>query len=534
MDLKVIVIGSGFGGAITAARLAEAGYKVLILERGRRWDKTNYPSVTEEPRDWIWDNEHPHRLNGWIDLRVFPSMSVIQGAAVGGGSLIYANVSTEAPSYTFDNPSWPAEITYNELKPHYDTVARFMAVSPIPLNQWNPRTHLMKEGAERIGLGDRFRQLELAISFDENLALDENNPPTLSQSKPITNQQNVMQGTCVHLGLCDAGCPVEAKNTLALNYIPFAEKHGAEVRSLSLVRKITPVTGGYQVDYDELKDGDRNARSETARIVIIASGSLGSTELLLRCRDQFRTLPLLSRQLGIGWSSNGDFLTPAHYQNRRILPALGPTISSAIDLLNFDRPEKRFWVEDGGVPHLLGFHAEGVLDKLPESLRALSLAQLLRRDLSRRRTFEKFMPWFAQGVDAADGTLRLKPSWWDALGWFGTQRLFLDWKIENSEALFEGIIATHKELSEKTGGKPIVPPTWTLGKKLTTPHPLGGCRMGKTISDGVVDHRGEVFGYHNLYVADAAIIPTALGVNPSRTIGALAERIAKFIKQEDR
>src|SRR5262249_59765745 len=123
MNYDVIVIGSGFGGAISGCRLAEAGYRVLILERGRRWDKNTYPREPVDP--WVWSNEHPELENGWLDLRVFPNMAVAQGAAVGGGSLIYASVSVKAPSTVFDS-GWPSEITAAELDPYYDRVARFM------------------------------------------------------------------------------------------------------------------------------------------------------------------------------------------------------------------------------------------------------------------------------------------------------------------------------------------------------------------------------------------------------------------------
>src|SRR6476620_11087818 len=129
MDFDVIIVGSGFGGAVTACRLAEANYKVLVLERGRRWDKSNYPRNANDM--WIWNQDDPRRLNGWLDLRTWPRMAVACGAAVGGGSLIYANVSTEPPADTFDH-GWPAEITYQELKPHFDEVARFMNVQEVP------------------------------------------------------------------------------------------------------------------------------------------------------------------------------------------------------------------------------------------------------------------------------------------------------------------------------------------------------------------------------------------------------------------
>ena len=201
----VIVIGSGFGGAITGCRLAEKGLKVLILERGQWWDKNTYP---RKPGDaWIWDNSNPEKMHGWLDMRRFPHMAVAQGAGVGGGSLIYANISCNAPQNAFDQ-GWPAAITYNALLPYYDRVAKFMNVQKVPLNQWNPRMKLMQEGATKAGFGSRFDQLELAVTFDPNLNYNFNDAPKESNSKEITNAQGVKQGTCAHLGQCDIGCPV--------------------------------------------------------------------------------------------------------------------------------------------------------------------------------------------------------------------------------------------------------------------------------------------------------------------------------------
>ena len=148
-----IVIGSGFGGAVTACRLAEAGYRVLVLERGRRWDPGTFP---REPGDrWVWDHHHPERASGWLDFRMFRRMAVAQGAAVGGGSHIYANVSIEADPATFE-AGWPPEITYEALSPHYRSVGAMMNVQSVPRGQWPPRTALMAEAAEKTGHADRF------------------------------------------------------------------------------------------------------------------------------------------------------------------------------------------------------------------------------------------------------------------------------------------------------------------------------------------------------------------------------------------
>jgi cholesterol oxidase len=533
MNFDVIVIGSGFGGAITTCRLAEKGYKVLILERGRRWDSkagestTAYPRTPEDP--WIWNHDCPERENGWIDLRLFPHMSVAQGAAVGGGSLIYANISCEAPAHVFEQSTWPQEITHAELKPYYDAVAKFMNIQQVPDNQWTERMKLMKEGAEKIGKGDRFKKLELAVSFDPDWRYDADNPHDPSKSKRFMNAQGVEQGTCIHLGNCDIGCDVDARNTLDKNYIPWAERHGAEIRPLHLVNDIAPDANGYRVSYDELKNGNRVPGSETARIVIVAAGSLGSTELLLRCRQINRTLPNISSFLGRNWSSNGDFLTPALYAGRTISPTRGPTIASTIDFLDGSESGQYFWIEDGGVPDLLVDYFQRKRQDPPKNILAKILIESIRHLLRDHDPFRNVMPWFAQGMDAADGVLRLKSPFPTA-----PPRLHLDWDITRSKDLIDSIVKMHERLSAATGGMPLVPPTWSLAHELVTPHPLGGCNMGDTPETAVVNHKGEVFGYKNLYVADAAIIPEALGVNPSRTIGALAERIAKLIATENR
>jgi cholesterol oxidase len=526
MDFDAIVIGSGFGGAITACRLAEANYKVLILERGRRWDKTNYPRQVGDP--WLWNNEHPEKEQGWLDFHAFSHMSVATGAGVGGGSLIYANISCEAPAAVFD-AGWPKEVTYAELKPHYDTVAKFMNVQKVPANQWTNRMKLMKEAADKTGAGARFKQLELAVSFDPAFTYDQPDPFNVLNSKRFVNAQGVEQGTCVHLGNCDIGCDADAKNTLDRNYIPWAEKHGTEVRPLHLVTDIQPVDGGYKVSYDRLENGARIPGSQTARIVVVSAGSLGSTELLLRCREINGTLPNVSPFLGRNWSSNGDFLTPAFYDNRAVDPSIGPTITCAIDFLDRSVDGQSFWIEDGGFPNFVIDYLNH-LDSAPiKDAAAKLLLDSLRHMLQGEEPFRNVMPWFAQGVDAANGTLSIHHSLLT-----GEPCLNLAWDIGKSKQAIDSIVAMHLKLAAATGGHPVVPPTWSLLHSLVTPHPLGGCGMGDTPLNGVVDHAGEVFNYKNLYVIDAAIIPEALGVNPSRTIGALAERCAAIISAEAR
>ena len=522
-----IVIGSGFGGAVTACRLAEAGYRVLVLERGRRWAAADFP---REPGDaWRWDDGHPERENGWIDFRIFRSMAVAQGAAVGGGSLIYANISIEATPDTFE-AGWPPEVTYQELAPHYAAVGRMMNVQPVPRGQWPARTSLMHEAATATGQADRFRPLELAVNFDPGWdpVADERFDP--ARSRRFTNAEGIEQGTCVHLGECDIGCPVLARNTLDLNYIPRAEHHGAEVRPLHVVRAIEREGDRYRVRSERIEAGRLVPVTDSARIVVLAAGSLGSTDLLLRCRDVAKTLPDLPATIGHGWSSNGDFLTIGLHDGRRIEPTRGPTITSAIDFRDGSVAGRPFIIEDGGFPGIVADWLSQAPTRFAWLRRERIVYRAFQQAVRDHADFAEVMPWFAQGRDAADGRLRLKRPWW----FFGRRRLSLDWDVAASRPTIEAIIGMHDRLARATGGIPVVPLSWSWLGYLITPHPLGGCNMGTDPTTSVVDHRGRVWGQPNLYVADGAIVPEALGANPSRTIAALAERIASIAIGEGR
>lgn len=520
-EFDTIVIGSGFGGAVMACRLQEKGARVLVLERGRRWAVQDYPSVSQQ--DWLWDEDEPEQQNGWIDFRNFGDMSIVQGAGVGGGSLIYANVSIEARPDVFER-GWPQAIRYNTLAPHYATTGDMLGVATLPDNQWTDRTRLMRDAAEAIGAPERFMMVPQAISFDPDFSYDRDLPFDQRHSKRFTNAHGKTQGTCVHCGNCDIGCPVLAKNTLDLNYLARAEQLGAEIRPLHQVRWIKPVAGGYQVHVRNLAAGGRG-ETLTAVRVVVSAGSVGSTELLLRCRDQYRTLPNLSRRLGKGWTSNGDFLTPAIYRDREVSPTQGPTISSAIDFLDGSQGGARFLVEDGGYPDVLG----NILDRIGRYPMLMNnrLGQALIRYASDTDPTRSLMPWFGQAKDEAGGEFSLGRRW--LMPW-KKDRLRLHWDYRKAEKAVQALASMHLRLTAATGGQAATPPTWSWFRNLVTPHPLGGCNMADSAADGVVDHRGEVFGYPNLFVVDGAMVPTALGLNPSRTIAALAEYSASQIQ----
>jgi cholesterol oxidase len=522
MTLDVIIIGSGFGGAVHACRLAEAGMRVLVLERGRRWQPEDYPRTPDDP--WIFDIDEPHRQNGWLDLRIFDEMLVAQGAGVGGGSLIYANVSIDAKPQMLDT-GWPSPVSSAELAPYYQRVAGMLKPEQLPDNQLTPRFKLMQEAAQATGVADRFRKLDLAVSFDPDTRFPETRPTSEAATKNFVNAFGRTQGYCVHAGNCDIGCKAQAKNTLDLNYLAVAEDKGAEIRPLAMVSHIVPEGHGYAVIYHDLSGGQRRERVVRAKRVIVAAGSLGSTEILFRSRDKFRSLPNVSKALGAHWSSNGDFLTPAFYEGRRLSPTIGPTITAAIDFLDGSDGGAQYFTEDGGFPDVLGNALRALRGRKTRlGVTSRLLAKVLET-LDDGDPLEGMMPWFGQAIDGGDGRLYWGRDW--IRPW--KKRLKLDWNPAQSERGVGGLIRSHERFSKATGGRPMVPPTWTVFKTLVTPHPLGGCRMAASPGAGVVDHRGEVFGHPGLYVSDGSIIPRPIGLNPSKTIAALAERSAALM-----
>lgn len=522
-QFDAIVIGSGFGGAAAACRIAEKGMKVLVLERGRRWTVPEYPRKPSDP--WLYNDHQAAKQNGWLDLRFYPNMVVAQAAGVGGGSLAYSNAAVEANPSAF-SAGWPAEITYEEMKPWYANVTRTMNLQTLPDGQLTARYKLAREAAEKLGHQGRFSKLPLAVTFspDWNYQLDD--PVNVKHSKTFTNEHGQQQGTCVHLATCDIGCAARAKNTLDLNYIPRAERHGAEVRPLHLVRLIEPRPSGYRVVFDRIEKGRLVRGEESATHVFLAAGSLGSTELLLRCRDEHRTLPALSRLLGRHWSSNANMLSTAIYPDAsRVQQSIGPPITSVTDFIDESVNGHRFVVEDDGFPNVLlaalrACRASGVQSDVAGPVLSQLEEHLAGDDRSRR-----VMWWLGAGVDAADGELTLRRKLLPPFN----RTLNLRWRPERSTGVIEAILAMHRRISEATGGNLSANPAWSVLKTLFTLHPLGGCRIGDTADTGVVNHLGQVFGYPNLYVVDGAILPS-IGRNPSHTIAALAERIAHYVR----
>jgi cholesterol oxidase len=518
----VVIVGSGFGGAVAACRLASPERKIVVLERGRDWSETKTP---QRARDYLYSSRAPRWLNGWLDIRFLDQMVVALGAGVGGGSLIYANVCVDAPDRVFCG-GWPSQITADEMRRYYCKVTKVLDPQEIPAGQFNPRMAMLSRAAHEMGLTSRYRPLPLAVTFDET-ARD-------TGKEPWDDPSVYAPGTCVHCGNCVIGCVNGAKKTLDQNYLKDATDpaYDTEIRPLSMVTHIEEgPDGAWRVHYLDVGAGlGRRKRQIVGKIVILAAGSLGSTEILLRSRDGFRTLKNLPRALGKGWSPNGDFLTLAKYKDERrpLEPTRGPTIGGVIDCLDgIDLPDDnmigydgRIYVEDGGLPNF-GAH---LLKRWEKKRGPKGWAH---RKASSLTDFSDMIPWFGQSIDAADGEFSLQNplKFWRA-------RTQLNWNPQRSVSAMDTFKEVHVAMTKATGGKPIPLATWSRLRMLVTPHPLGGCNMASAPGAGVTNHMGEVFGYHNLFVLDGSVIPRAIGRNPSKTIAAVAERACEKLLEQ--
>jgi cholesterol oxidase len=517
----VVVIGSGFGGAINACRLAEAGRSVCILERGKRWGRKDFPRTTGQVAHAFWN----YKDFGLLDYRTFNKIDVIQASGVGGGSLVYFNVHIRTPKEIFEDPRWPKAVKRDMLNPFYDMAKDMLEVQPLepPAEMDFPnRTKAFLAASRNIGVKSELVDIAVYTGPEK------------------VNRQGVLQDGCVYCGNCMLGCHVHAKNTLDLNYLPLAENNGAEIFPLHQVEYIEPVDpvelNGYRVHFKCFaadKGGDFEKGSVVGRRVIVSAGSLGSTEILLRCRDLVKSMPALGRMLGEKFSGNGDFLLAGTFEcDREIDPGSGPSITAGAD---FSTSKNRIYIEDLGFPDPFLWYLESAL---PVPNRLKNLGVFIRKYLMRTvglspasaftdgadKLFQggvtpRFLPYLGMGTDAADGRMKLSGD-----------NIDISWNSSRSREMFDEMEKALKDLSRGIGGRYKTSLLWGWPlKKLLTAHPLGGCAMSDDPAEGVVNEFGEVWNYPGLYVSDGSIIPTALSVNPSATISALSERIAERI-----
>jgi cholesterol oxidase len=554
-----VVVGSGFGGSVTAYRLAQAGLRVCVLERGKAYPPESF---ARRPRDMARNFWDPSRgLHGLFDVWSFRGIEGLVSSGLGGGSLIYANVLLRKDErwFTQDKPGggyeeWP--VTRADLDPHYDEVERMLDGQPYPLDapgySDTAKTIAMRDAAR--GLGLEWGLPKLAVTF-----ANPGQPPGLAQPIPEGAYPNIHgrpRMTCRLSGQCDLGCNYGSKNTLDHTYLSAAKHQGADIRTLCEVRRFEPrPEGGYSVSYVEHhpEPGEKPTKTSklplvtlTADRLVLSAGTFGSTYLLLRNRSAF---PHLSGALGTRFCGNGDFLGfvlrshsgPAAHPERRVLDASrGPVITSYMRLPDEVDPGGEghgAYIEDAGFPDIVDWMVETT--EVPGTVRRFARfalrrlwAALWRQPVSEisaqigeligtAELSSGSLPLLGMGRDVPDGVMRLRKGYLD-----------LDWSMATSKAYYDRLRQTMIDVAEQLGAEYRDNPLLTL-KRLITVHPIGGCPMATSGQEGVVDPWLRVHGYPGMYVADGSVMPGPVGPNPSLTIAAMADRMAQRILEGD-
>jgi cholesterol oxidase len=526
-DYDYIVIGSGFGGSVSALRLSEKGYRVAVLESGRRWRARDFPRSTWSLRRWLW--RPGLGLRGFFNIRFFRHVMVLHGQAVGGGSITYANTLLVPPEDAWSQGSWAGLEDWNAVMPaHFRTAKRMLGVVTNPC--LGEADHRLRAMADAAGAGDSFRPTEVGVYFGAA-----GDAPGTTRPDPYFDGEGPARTACIGCGGCMVGCRHGAKNTLDLNYLYLAEKRGVHVRAETRVVEVTPLgsvdgADGYRVT--AVHRGRRQVMH--ARGVVVAAGSLGTQDLLLRMRER-GCLPRLSARLGHDVRTNAESLIGVRYPGSKVDLSRGIAIGSGIHL------DGRTHIEATRYPR--GSDAMGLL--LTVMVRgggrwwriAAWLGAVLR-DLARHpvRTLRMLQPFgFAREtiiflcMQTLDATLRMRLArrwYWP----FGKRLVSEGAKVptcipeanafaEASAALTGGVAGT--TLSEILFDTPM------------TAHCMGGAVMGADTAQGVCDSRCRVFGYRNLFVCDGSVLSSNLGVNPSLTITALAEHAMSHVPASD-
>jgi cholesterol oxidase len=529
-DFDWIVIGSGFGGSVSALRLAEKGYRVAVLECGRRFEDEDFAESTWSFRRYYWMPKIG--LRGIFRMTVFKDVFIVSGSGVGGGSLGYANTLYRARPAFFRDPQWEALGEWESaLDPHYETAERMLGVTEYPLE--GPADLLLKEYGEEIGVGDTYKHTRVGAFFGE---------PGKEVPDPYFDGQGPPRSGCIGCGSCMVGCRYNAKNTLVKNYLWFAEKLGVVILPERQVTDVRPVPGGaadgsdgYQVTSERSGSWVRKRRSAaTARGVVLAAGALG-TNLLLANSRQRGSLPRISSRLGELVRTNSESINAVTASSDERDFAKSVAISSSI----YPDPDTHVEVVT------YGRHADsmsylftlltGQGTKATRPL--LWLGQALRHPL---RFLRLLWPvrWSQRTVillvmQTLDNAIRLRPK--RRLLSRGVRLQTEQDPDKPNPTFIPAADQVARWMAERTGGIAQSGLNEAIFNIPTTAHILGGAAIGSDPEHGVVDARNRVFGYENLMVCDGAAVPANPGVNPSLTITAMAEHAMAQVpaKNED-
>lgn len=518
-----LIVGSGFGGSVSAMRLTEKGYRVLVLERGKRFGDQDFART-----DWnIWKHLWFPALRcfGILQLTFLNGILVLHGSGVGGGSLCYANVLMEPDDKLFAAPDWKHLADWKIiLRPHYDTAKRMLGVMTNP-RSW-PADHILKDIAAELGTANTFRPTEVAVFFNEG---HEEEPVP----DPFFGGEGPDRSGCNHCGGCMVGCRYNAKNTMVKNYLYFAEKWGAEVLPEARVIDIQPLEGEqsdgarYEVLYQRTTTWlFKPVKHARARNVIVSAGAVGTNRLLFRCRDITRSLRNISPRLGDRVRTNSEALTAITDRHREPDYSKGIAITSVFqaDSLTHIEPVR---YPDGSsfLPRILsaplsaggrgffGHLARTIWEGLRQPLGFLNTKVFYRWE--RRSTILLTM-------QAEDNLIRLRLGR-NLFTLFRRDLVTVRDEAQPVEAVVETGHRVTRMFARRVNGLPQGMINESLLNIPSTAHFMGGVPFGRDAKEGVIGLTCEVHNYPGLYVVDGSIMPANPGINPSLTITALAE-----------
>lgn len=521
MDCDWLIIGSGFGGSVSALRLTQKGYRVLMLEKGRRLQAQDFPKTNWDLKRWLWMPQLGWR--GLFKMTFFRHVTVMSGVGVGGGSLVYANTLPIPKDYFFQNGDWSHLADWkNELAPHYREAQRMLGAKVNPLRTLPDQ--ILQEVGQEMGRTD-FQPTSVAVYFGE---------PGVTVPDPYFGGEGPERTGCNACGGCMLGCRHGAKNTLDKNYLYLAEKRGLTIRADTEATWVRPLPGGgYEVEALEGASFFRRKRRFTAHQVIFAGGVLGTVDLLLKLKASPEGLPRLSDRLGEAVRTNSEALIGVVSPRKQQDLSKGIAIGSILHTDEHSHLEPvRYSAGSGffrmlGAPYVTG---EGVVTRL-----ARLLGSMLRHPLKLMRVLT-VSDYAKQTIillymRTLDGHLSMKR----ARGALTGLRQGLVTSLKAGPAPTANIpeaAELARRVAEKVDGMPMSLVNETVLGIPTTAHILGGCCMGESAGSGVIDAQHRVFGYEGLYVVDGSAVSANPGVNPSLTITALAERAMTFIPEK--
>jgi cholesterol oxidase len=528
-DFDFIVIGSGFGGSVTAHRLVEKGYRVAVMEMGRRWTPETLPRTSWSIHRWFW---RPNlALRGFFNMRFFRHVTILHGCAVGGGSITYACTLLRPPDTVWDCGSWKGLADWKtEMPQHFATASRMLGVTENKI--LGPADHLLKQVADVAGVGRTFYRTHVSI-----FQSPDGQPGGQTFPDPYFDGEGPERTTCMACGGCMMGCRYGAKNSLDQNYLYLAEKHGAKVFAETRVTDVKPLNGltdgsaGYEVStVKSTAFLNRHPRRFTCRGVVFAASSLGTMELLFHLKEK-GSLPAISDQLGKRVRTNSESLIGVRVPGSSEDLSKGVAIGSGVYIDEHTHIEAVRYPAGSDAMSLLATILTGGHPgpgRVALWLRNL-WASLLRHPIHTFRIFQP-MGWARECVillcmQALDGHLDMR--WERHIYW--PFRKFLVSRGQRVPTFIPQANEFAQKFAQVAGGTAMSMLPEILFNVPGTAHCLGGAVIGRSPQDGVVDSRNRVFGYKNLYVCDGSVVAANLGVNPSLTITALTERAMSFI-----